>query len=317
MSELARNDQGDEWTAHELRDDYLRTGHGPFAWWVCAYCEVELTPAAIYGASFKKRPYFRLLNSSLQHAAECPYGNAGFGHYGITVAKPQAHQFNVDLPEKLVPARQPTRAGGPSKTKPAAVANAVVIRKRVDGTAAAATISNQYTTSLLKTLFDARKEALAAIFRLPHIVAMTPADRTTAAFAMLKAIPLELYGRATNYSDAFHRTNHPVWSASYIYHGHADVAVIPSGYELTSLDKIPNPGQPAAPLLARIHVICDRANPVNRMEERMISKLDSACGYIPGQSPHSVWWCAYGKLTLNATGTAYELTVTQPSHIAI
>jgi len=27
MSELARNDQGDEWTAHELRDDYLRTGH--------------------------------------------------------------------------------------------------------------------------------------------------------------------------------------------------------------------------------------------------------------------------------------------------
>ncbi|MBU9581109.1 hypothetical protein KTE26_21990 [Ralstonia mannitolilytica] len=317
MSELARNDQGDEWTAHELRDDYLRTGHAPFAWWVCAYCDVELTPAAVYGTSFKKRPYFRLLNSSLQHAADCPHGDVGFGHYGITVARPQAHQFDVDLPEKLVPARQPARVRGPSQNKPVALADPVAIRRRVDGTAAAATIANQYTTSLLKTLVDARKEALAAIFALPHIAAMPRGAQPSAAFAMLKAIPLEIYRRPSNYNDAFHKTNHKPWSDNYIYHGRADVSVIPGGYELRSHDRIPNPTPTAAPLLAVIRVICDRANPVNRMEARMMDKLDAASGHTPGKHPHPVSWCAYGKLALDSTGTFYELTVTQPDHIAI
>lgn len=311
MSELARNDQGDEWTAHELRDDYLRTGHAPFAWWVCAYCDVELTPAAVYGASFKKRPYFRLLNSTSHHAGDCPYGNAGFAQYGITIAQPQAHQFDVDLPEKLVPARLPTRARGPAHKKPVALANPVVIRRRVNGTAAAATIPNQYTTSLLKTLVDARNEALRAIFKLPHIAAMKPAAQPRAAFAMLKAIPLELYRRATNYNDAFHKTNHTPWTESFIYHGRADVAAIPGGFVLISHDTIPNADPTPVPLPARILVMCDSANPVNRMEARTIATLTAA---IAGAYPVS--WCAYGVLELNAAGAAYELTVTQPNHIA-
>ncbi|MBO3034767.1 hypothetical protein J6350_10565 [Burkholderia pseudomallei] len=318
MSELARNDQGDEWTAHELRDDYLRTGRPKFAWWVCAFCDIEVTPAAIYGTSFKKRPYFSLFDkNSSSHAADCPYSTAGFAQYGITVAQPQAHQFKVDLPEKLVSPRQPRQVAAPGRNKPAGLATPVVIRQRVNGLAATSTIPNQYTTSLLKTLVAARKRAIKEIYKLPKIAKLAAAKQTPAVFAELKKIPLEVYGSPSNYDSAFHKTSHVPWAGSFIYYGTANVAVSLNGFVLTSLNLVPNAVPAGPPVPVHILVICDRANPVNRMEQSTIDELNAASGTIAGTKPYSISWCSYGELALNAAGAAYELTVTQPNHFAV
>ncbi|MFJ1257157.1 hypothetical protein [Cupriavidus sp. CuC1] len=46
MSELAKNNHGDEWSAFDLKDEYLRNGT-KFEWFACAFCDVEVAPAAV------------------------------------------------------------------------------------------------------------------------------------------------------------------------------------------------------------------------------------------------------------------------------
>jgi hypothetical protein len=306
-----------EWTAYALRDDHVRNGTPEFAWWVCAFCDVHVTPAAVYGGPFDKGSYFTLAKKGTSHAHDCPYGNAGFAQYGVTAAQPQTHLFKVDLPEKLVPARQPRQVAAPGQNKPTGLATPDIIRRRVGAVAATGAIPNQYTTSLLKTLLDARKEALNKLYKLPKITALPKAEQASAVFAVLKAIPLELYGSATNYSSAFHKTNHVPWAGSFIYHGMADVDFAPDGFVLTSHDRIPGADPTAASLPAHILVRCDIANPVNRMEERMIVTLTAASGAIAGTPRRAVSWSAYGTLVLDDTTATYELTVTQPNHISV
>ncbi|MCX4163579.1 MULTISPECIES: hypothetical protein [Paraburkholderia] len=317
MSELARNEHGDEWTAHALRDDYVRNTTPKFAWWVCAFCDVEVTPAAVYGVKFEKRAYFTLASRTSPHANDCPYGDAGFVQYGVRATQPQAHRFNVDLPEKLVAPRPPRQAGVAGQGKPNGLASATEIRRRVNGLAATATIPNQYTTSLLQTLIDARKEAIKAIYGLKSISMLPAAKQTSAMFEVLKSVPLDLYGMATNYNSAFHKTTKMPWRGNFIYYGMADVAVISNGFLLTSHDRIPNADATLPPIAAYVVIQCDRANPVNRMEGRMITTLNEAAGAVAGKVAHAVSWSAYGQLVMNNTAGVYELTVTQPNHIAV
>lgn len=311
MSELARNNLGDEWTAQELRDDYVKTSHVPFKWWVCAFCDVDVVPAAVYGATFKKGPYFRLPNSTLAHDPLCPYGSAGFAHYGITLAQPHSHQFTVQLPEKLVPIRQPLKTAQANLPKPSALATATTIRRRVAASGAIASIANQCTTSLLRTLVKARAAVLKEIYQLPKIVKLPAAKIHAAAFAELKKLPLDVYGTKSNYDAAFHKTNHRPWTGKLIYHGRGNAIAVPNGYVITSLDQVPNTVT-GAPLPALIIVNCNQAAPVNRMEARTIRTLNAA---IAAGTPVS--WCAYGDLALNQAGAAYELAVTQPHDISV
>ena len=69
MSELAINECGDEATAFEFRDEYLRTG-AVYEQFRCAICLVPLHARAIYGESFKKAPHFYV--TSPKHEATCP-----------------------------------------------------------------------------------------------------------------------------------------------------------------------------------------------------------------------------------------------------
>ncbi|WP_414446801.1 hypothetical protein AB4851_08420 [Burkholderia sp. 22PA0099] len=317
MSELARNNLGDEWTAHALRDDFVRNATPKFAWWVCAFCDVAVTPAAVYGDKFVKRAYFTLASQTSAHAPDCPYGGTGFSRYGITAAQPQAHIFKVDLPEKLVDPKPPKQANAATQAQPAGVASSTEIKRRVNGLSATATIPNQYTTSLLTTLMDARKEAMRAIKKLPKIAPLPPGPQMKAMFDVLKGVPLNLYGTALNYNSAFHKTTKLPWKGSFIYYGRADVAIVPHGFVLTSHDTFPNPDAALPPVVSQVLVLCDRANPVNRMQGRMIATLDEAAGAVAGAAPRSVSWSAYGQFVFNDAAGICEMTITQPNHIAV
>jgi hypothetical protein len=307
MSELARNEYDEEWTAFRLKDEYLRTGR-KFEYFVCAYCNTEVTPAAVYGSDFEKAPYFRLADNEKAHLPECPYGTRGFAAYGIMRAAPRRHEFEVDLPERLVPIRPPQNVGALRREKPTERASPEEVRRRVGAGAATAKIANQYTTSLLKTLADARKAAIASIYKLPRISAIVdPKVRTKNVFELLRTCPLDVYGTKLNYDKAFHKTRHVPWEGNFIYYGDATVQESDDGFVLTSTDVIPG----TVPT-ARICVFCDKTNPVNRMEERTVNALSKAV-----TAGTTVQWYAYGAFALNAGKTAYKLPVTLPEHISV
>lgn len=117
MSELAKNEFGDEWTAFEVKDEYL-CNRTEFRWFVCAFCETPVSPAATYGDHYVKAPYFTLADKKKPHADACPYGKATLAQYGIDRSTPRAtHAFEVELPERLIAIRT-RRPGGRAGTAP-------------------------------------------------------------------------------------------------------------------------------------------------------------------------------------------------------
>lgn len=309
MSELARNEHGEEWTAFRLRDAY-RTAGTRFRWFVCAYCDTEVTPSAVYGFKFKVPPYFRIVDKDKPHATQCPYGKASFASYGIVRAVRKNNPLNVDLPERLV-AILPRRVEGAALNRPPSdLASPEEVRRRVRAGAAAAAITNQYTTGILETLLDARKSAVDAICKLPNIVSATGTSRYWKdVYRELSKFPLNLYGTQLDYNAAFRRIPR---SGSYIYQGQATVIGLANGFRLQSINPVPasRPDEPAR--FMQIDVICNPAAPRNRMERRTTLRLSQAAN-----EGRSVYWNAYGAFSLELDAVVHKLVVDDPYHISV
>lgn len=309
MSELARNEYGEEWTAFSLKDEYLSNGT-EFKWFVCAYCDTAVSPAATYGNDYKKAPYFTLADHSKPHALECPYGESTFAAHGVTREIQAPHEFDVALPERLVPIRTQRVSATPDTNPPKDLASPAEIHRRVRAGATVAAITNQYTTGLLKTLVDARFSAMRAIRELPRVTALTAEkERVKLVFKTLEACPLNLYGRQLNYSSAFHKANHTPWEGPYIYMGTATATEVPGGFLLTATDTIPGSVEDER-VPVHIRVMCDKNAPVNLMEQRTTERLAAA---VSAETP--VRWFVYGELKMNNSLSAYEIVVQHPYHI--
>lgn len=309
MSELARNEHGDEWTAFALKDEYLRNGT-EFRWFVCAYCDTPVKPAAIDKKKHKKAPYFIIKKHSRPHAKECPYGEATFAAYGIARKASAKHEFDVDLPERLVPIRSQRVDLATTNSPPKEFASPEEIRRRVRAGSEMASIANQYTTGILETLVDARNAAMKAIRNLPNVKEIE--DKTkhwNEVYKRLEACPLSLYGRKLNYRSAFRKANQNLFKGPYIYYGVATVEAVPEGFFLILTDRIINPAS-SEELPVHIRVLCDARAPVNRMEARTIERLSAAA-----RDSKAVRWYAYGELIPNESDSSFELTVRQPPHI--
>lgn len=316
MSELARNEYNEDRTAFSLRDEFLRTGT-TYQQFNCSFCDVDLITVAVApDLTYKRPPHFRLADNNIPHASDCPYGAAGLARYGIVRAPAQKHEFDLDLPESLVPIRPPRAADTPLRPKPTALASPEEVRRRAYAGVRIATTANQYTTSLLKTLSDARYVAMDKLFNEPKIAAIASAkDRSKKVFSLLAQYPLNLYGTLRNYNSAFHKTARKPWNGPFIYHGNATVLSTPTGFLLTSGDSIPDDAAGAAPgavIPAHIYVNCDVAAPVNRLERRTVDTLTMALA-----AGRTVGWYAYGELKINADRSAYELHVNSPEHISV
>lgn len=305
MSELAHNEYGDEWTAYDLKDAFLHDGT-KFENFFCAFCSVPVTLAAAYGSEYKKAPHFRLADNLSPHHHECPYGGKASPSHRIRRSPLVKHEFDVDLPECLVPMsprRINTLAGRDKLSKPASTEE---VKKRAHATKS---IANRYTTALLQILAKARLEAINAILALPRVRALESKDQWREVFAILKKCPLNLHGRTSNYSSAFHKTTHAPWTGSYIYYGHnATVNFIEAGFRISSSDRIPsNAGEER---LANIIVNCDISSPRNQMEAKTIEVLTEA-----QRSNTLITWYAYGELAFNNINSAYQLIISEPSYI--
>lgn len=313
MSEIAKNEYGDVWTAFEIKDEYLRNGT-EFKWFVCAFCDTGVSPAATYGDEFRKAPYFTLKEKSRPHADACPYGKATPATYGIkrTPAPKSEHEFEVDLPERLVPIRAQGEAGpGPADTPPNQLAGVEEISRRVRTGAASLKVANQYTTALLQTLAAARASALDTLYGKAKAAGKDAKEQAAYAFRELKKYPLNLYGKQSDYHNAFRKANREPWRGEFIYFGYATVSAVATGFELSCTERI-NVEESGAKRPVTINIACDKAKPVNRMEACTIDLLTRSI-----ESARTVRWYAYGELTLNAAQTAYELAVREPAHIYV
>lgn len=307
MSELARNEYGDEWTAFDLKDEFLRHGT-KFRWFVCAFCDTPVSPAAVYGKDFVKAPYFTLAEKGNYHTSICPYGTAGLSAHGIARPAPaKAHEFEVDLPERLVPMRASKPAIGTHANKPSDKATDADVRARVR-TRASTLMANQYTTSLLQTVVTARAVVMRDLFKKASADGIQKEKQAAFVFSEMKKYPLNLYGKRLDYNSAFHNTHHIPWDGQFVYHGDAKVRSVPDGFELTSALSI-KPEDSVSELPVHIIVLCDRAAPAKKMESRTIDTLarHEALG-------ESVRWFAYGSLKLNEAKSSYELIVREPGH---
>lgn len=310
MSELARNELDEEWTAFELKDEYLRFGTR-FEWFVCSFCDTEVTPAAVYGDHYVKSPYFTLAKSDNPHSFNCPYGKGGLKQHGIERSIPRRqHAFEVDLPERLIPIRvRVTRANG-TKQPPKGLASPELIVQRVRSGTDQLKIANQYTTGLLHTLAVARASAMRELRALAEKKGVPGKDQWAFVNAELKKYPLSLYGTHYNYNSAFHKTNHEPWKGSFIYHGDATIRSTGTGFELTSKDVVRTKGRDKeVPFI--VSVACDRANPVNKMEAKTVAILEAK-----EREGQIVRWYAYGEPSGGADDS-YILNVSDPAHICV
>lgn len=307
MSELAIDDYNEVRTAYSLRDDFLRFGY-IYTQLNCAFCDVDLISVAVSPeSSYVRAPHYRLANTINQHASDCPYAPGGLVRYKIPSSVKKKHSFAVDLPECLVNVRPPRAANISIRPKPKSLATPAEIQKRVTANLAMAKVENQYTTSLLQTLVDARILAMKQLHSLLRNKFPKSTQRVAEVSKVLKTYHLALYGEKRNYSTAFHKTTYEPWKGKFIYHGQASVEALPTGFRLTSIDKITGPVQ-----TARIYVNCNTAAPVNLMESRTTASLNSA---IVSQA--LVTWYAYGELVLDQINNEYRLSVNSPEHIAV
>jgi hypothetical protein len=312
MSELAKNERGDTWTAFEVKDEYLRNGT-EFRWFVCAFCDTQVTPAAAYGDEFVVAPYFTLKEKSKPHSDMCPYGKATLKAYGIQrpPRKRTKDNFDVDLPDQLVTIRAAHTTTGPKNEPPTQLASPDEVRKRVRGSGEKLAGAHQYTTGLLRTLAIARGKAISALYEIAQSKGHDKKTQTSFVFGELKKYPLKVYGRQLDYDRAFRKTTYEPWDGTFIYHGSASVSEIETGFVLLSLDSVKSKdGSPGAP--AKIQVVCDKNHPVNLMESKSIDVLQHAI-----RTSSTVRWFAYGALALNESRTSYELTVREPAYIYV
>lgn len=311
MSELARNEYGDEWTAYDLKDETLKHGT-KFEWFVCAFCDIPVTPAAIDKPTYVKGPYFTLAKKDKPHEVDCPYGEKTFADYGVVRPKTAKHKYAVDLPERLIPVRS-RNVSSTTHVKPATPASLEEIRSRVCAKAAAASIANQYTTSLLAIVAGARKEAIDSIKNDAAIKKIKDsAVRWKKIYSELRNFPLDVYGRKLNYGSAFHRTNHEHWAGTFIYYGAASVERITNGFRLTSDNLIPSEKADGTKISIPAHVLvmCNEAAPRDLMEKKTIEILGDAISKC-----EPVSWYAYGEFVMNDSESVYQLTVLEPPHI--
>lgn len=307
MSELALNDYNEVRTAYSLRDEFLRFGT-IYTQLNCAFCDVDLISVAVSPElSYVRAPHYRLANAANQHASDCAYAPGGLARYKIAPPVAKTHAFAVDLPECLIKVRPPRGAGTLIRPKPTSLATPTEILKRVAANLASAKVANQYTTSLLQTLVDARILAVKQLHNFLKNNFPNNAQRAAEVSKVLSTCDLVLYGDKKNYSTAFHKTNHTPWEGKFIYHGQASVQALPTGFQLTSTDKIPG----LVPT-AQIYVNCNTAAPVNSMESRTISILNSA---VVNQA--TIFWHAYGELVLDQINNEYRLNVNSPEHITV
>lgn len=313
MSELAKNEFGEEWAAIEVKDAFLQHGTR-FESFYCAFCDIPVSPVACYGDEFVKAPHFAKLKRD--HAGICPYGKAGLVAYGINRKSTSAtYKFEVDLPERLVPIR-PVRVGTPPRAKQPSLnyPSDDEIKARVKGSAGTLQITNQYTTSLLRTLAAARRTALSQLFKLPE--AKKLADDAKAlnnfVFGELAKAPLKLYEEKTNYKNAFHGIGKKPWNGKFIYFGDAKVSQSPTGFLLTAENGPPKEPPLKIRMPVSVHVKCDISHPVNLME-----KKTNECLLDGIATDAKVYWFAYGALVLNAAQDGYELRVELPEHIYV
>ena len=314
MSELAKNEYCDEWTAFAVKDVYELEGIR-FENFQCAFCDTPLSPVAIYPDGgrtepFKIAPHFKI--KSQNHAQTCPYGGSTLAAYGIFQISRFENELNLEMPERLVSIRPARQDIVPRSDEPTGLASPEEIRRRVRASAASATAARQYTTGLLKTMIDARDKARRLIENLPKIVSIRDdKDRTRSVYQILATIPLRLYERASDYNRAFRRVNFAPPNDAYIYYGKATVGVFGTGLLLVA-DKEMAKRDSKETVPFHVHVVCDIENPENRMEAQTIERLSEAM-----QEHRPVYWYAYGAPALNNEGTLYELVVREPSHIYI
>lgn len=315
MSEIVCNEFGEEWTAFQLQDKFLGDGT-EFELFTCKYCDTEVSPVAIYGGDFKVAPHFRLKDSTRpHHPTECIYGT----NSKVAKRRPQKptreYKFKVALPECFVALRASKLTTQVAKLQPNQPPSEQEIRRRVQNSANVGVISNHYTTGLLKTLVDARNAAIRKIYSLPHIEKLdNDNEKAKQVFEVLGKNSLTLYGRKSDYRNAFRQVKSQYWSGSFIYYGQATVESTTDGFLLIDEESISTTTKDDSDnektTLTPIHVkyVCNKQSPANGMEQKTIDVL---------KNNEKVRWYAYGVLKLNSTGMAYELNVNQPAHIYV
>lgn len=292
-------------TAFEVRENYLEFGI-EYRKFVCPDCHIPLKAMAVYGDEFVKVPHFAVKSGT--HGPSCP--SRAEVHVRTRPMKPTfVHGVQVRFPAKLIEAR-PVRVilspeeGVVTSSGAVGAAQSLISRRLV---------VNEPATTLLQVIVEAWDTAKAICFRearknsggKPVHVAVTEE---------LRKHPLELYGTATNYSNAFHKFVSP-WHGIAVHYGISSVVTTVNGFALyaepgISLKRHPVEQDIGVTVIGVVEVSLESAS--SSLRDRVHDTLTRVAG-----SGAAVRWFAIGYMEFDAEAGRYVLKVSNSRHIYI
>lgn len=308
VSELAVNELGNEMSAFEFRDEYLSTGI-EYKNFRCALCDVPVSPCAIYGVAFKKAPHFR--EAHIPHRAGCLYGNALVAGMKKIQPKKGRRIFGkeVNLPEKLIARRATSSMHLPPAHLGSRFPTPAETEGRIKSKKSQLELTNHYTTSLLRTVVEARKAIINECYMEAKLKCLNDKKRAALIQETLESCPLSLYDKVLNYETAFRSTRVRPWQQPLIYFGKAIVEQRPSGFVLQSQNKVKDPNtEGETPALIHVQLDSDVTN--SKLAAEILSTLTDI-----SNTQQPIEWFAYGNLALREDGSAYELKVGNADHL--
>lgn len=288
MPYLALNEFGDEVTAFQCRDEYIRDGI-EYTEFSCPFCGVKYHASGIYkDGKIGKAPHFSL------YARKPHIGVCDGEPLEVEPAKKAKKitgtviKRDYDIPEKLVPKRvhKHLPTGGAPKAPP--TDDEIREKRKKAGRTHGVAL---YTSSLLQTFVEARNLLVRECFKTATAKKLADSERNKLIQDTTASYPLYLFEKALNYNTAF-------WNANSIRHGdderifHAPRGVIhktPTGFEIRSAPHEGATGKVTA--VVRFDGQNDSLESLPRSHQRIFDVLSSA---MKGGKP--LKWYAYGKM---------------------
>lgn len=310
MQTLAICDGKFELTAFQVRDEYLEHGTR-YQKFCCPECKVPLEAKCIYGERFKKIAHFALPKDT-QHNAPCPPKGKERRDAAASRLK-FVHGLDVDLPAKLIEARPPRVPPSRPLTDEDIPASGEFLNARQG---AARVVDNQPATTMLQVVVEAWTVARKACYKsAPPLKGGAPNHKWVA--DKLKLYPLALYGKASNYDQAFHKFT-SLWRGAVIHYGYNRVELTTDGFSVHATPSISvwrdTKGEALTIPLEYPGIVVVRLEPAgsSRLRDRVHAQLSGAA-----HSGKAVRWFAFGEMEFDEANRCYAVHVDSCRHIYI
>lgn len=231
MSSLAMNENGDVATAWEFRDRFL-SARERYTKFSCSLCGVLLHDRCIY-TECKKAPHFYLPKGE-SHEHWCGPQEASIVGPVVSPSivenspRYRVLKRNVELPEALVRRRiRKFSFEVPGGLNPERVP-AVEAERRAN-LMRSGDIPQRQTTSMLREVATAYDKVIEEVRTIAKEEGLPDAKQWELRSATLKDFPLNLYGDASNYSEAFRNPKGGIKTVERIYHGYSGRVGIDDG----------------------------------------------------------------------------------------